>query len=65
MELLHLPVLAEWSYIVGVLRGPVAQSHCYPKLGTSGVSIVFVVCALLFYRALTAVGISVGGTDWL
>ena len=36
-ELPHLLDLAEWHYVVGVLKGPVAQPTYSPNLGTSSV----------------------------
>ena len=56
VELLHLPVLEEWCYVIDVLWILVAQSPWPPKPGAPS---VLSCCSW----ALTAIGTSVGGTD--
>lgn len=40
VDVLYLPVLAEWHYVVDVLWGPVAQTSWSPELDASEQSLV-------------------------
>lgn len=69
VDLPSFPVLAKWPYVVGALCGPLAQFPQSPAPGIPGVSLVWVVCALLLQLSLDIVEWSMGGidskTDWL
>lgn len=47
VDLLHIPVLSRWLYLVGTLWDPVVQFLWSPELSTPGMSLVWVVCSLL------------------